>query len=79
MILYSKCDWESYLWQQLELASVDWGMKWLFDFNAGKTQLISFDWSNSTGAIDVITLVLLSVPGEKSSSKILGLSEKILY
>ena len=30
-----------------------WGRKWLVDFNAGKTQLVSFDWSNNTGAIDV--------------------------
>ena len=60
--LYSKCDQASNLWQQLELASelesdlqdtVDWGRKWLVDFNAGKTQLVSFDWSNKTGAIDV--------------------------
>ena len=60
--LYSKCDQASDLWQQLELASelesdlqdtVDWGKKWLVDFNAGKTQLVSFDWSNNTGAIDV--------------------------
>ena len=50
--LYSKCDQASDLWQQLELASelesdlrdtVDWGKKWLVDFNAGKTQLVSFD------------------------------------
>ena len=50
------------MWQQLELASelefdirdtVDWGRNWLFDFNAGKTQLVLFDQSNSTGAIDV--------------------------
>ena len=50
--LYSKCDQTSDLWQQLELASeyesdlrdtVDWGRKWLVDFNAGKTQLVSFD------------------------------------
>ena len=27
--------------------------KWLVDFNAGKTQVVSFDWSNNTGAIDV--------------------------
>ena len=37
--------------------TVDWGMKWLIDFNAGKTQLVSFDLSNNwcliTGAIDV--------------------------
>ena len=44
--LYSKCNQASDLWQQLELASelesdlrdtVDWGRKWLVDFNAGKT------------------------------------------
>ena len=43
--LYSKCGHSSYLWQQLQLASelesdlrdtVDWGKKWLVDFNAGK-------------------------------------------
>ena len=60
--LYSKCDQASDLWQQLELTSelesdiqdtVDWGKKWLVDFNAGKTQLVSFDQSNNTGAIDV--------------------------
>ena len=60
--LYSKCDQASDLWQELEFASevesdlrdtVDWGMKWLVDFNAGKTQLVSFDWSKNTGAIDV--------------------------
>ena len=33
--------------------TVDWGRKWLVDFNAGKTQLVSFDQSNNTGAIDV--------------------------
>ena len=60
--LYSKCDQASDLWQQLELASelesdlrdtVDWGRKWLVDFNAGKNQLVSFDRSKNTGAIDV--------------------------
>ena len=60
--LCSKSDLASDLWQQLELASeldsdlrytVDWGRKWLVDFNAGKTQRFSFDWSNKTGAIDV--------------------------
>ena len=44
--LNCKCDQASDLWQQLELASelnsdprdmVDWGRKWLVDFNAGKT------------------------------------------
>ena len=48
--------------QQLGLASelesdlqgtVDWGRKWLVDFNAGKTQLVLFDWSNNIGAIYV--------------------------
>ena len=33
--------------------TVDWGRKWLVDFNAGKTQLVSFDQSNNTGGIDV--------------------------
>ena len=60
--LYSKCDRASDLWQQLELASefesdlrdmVDWGKKWLVDFNAGKTQLVSFDQSNNNGSIYV--------------------------
>ena len=60
--LYCKCDQTSDLWQQLELASelesdlrdtVDWGKKWLVDFNAGKSQLVSFDRSNNIGAIDV--------------------------
>ena len=46
--LYSKSD----QWQQLELASelesdlqetVDWGRKWLVDFETGKIQLVSFD------------------------------------
>ena len=32
---------------------MDWGKKWLVDFNAGKTQRISFDRSNNNGFIDV--------------------------
>ena len=32
---------------------MDWGKKWLVDFNARKTQLVSFDHSNSNGSIDV--------------------------
>ena len=32
--------------------TVDWGRKWLVDFNPGKTQLVSFDQSNNTSAID---------------------------
>ena len=58
--LYSKCDQVSYLRQQPELASelesdlqdiVGWVRKWLVDDNAGKTQLVFFDWSNNTGVI----------------------------
>ena len=60
--LYCKWNQASDLWQQLELASelesdlpdtMDWGRKWLVDFNAGRTQLVSFDWSKNTGVIDV--------------------------
>ena len=32
---------------------MDWGRKWLVDFNSGKTQLVLFDRCKSTGAIDV--------------------------
>ena len=32
---------------------MDWGRKWHVDFNAGKTKLALFVWSNNTGAIDV--------------------------
>ena len=32
---------------------MEWGRKWLVNFNAGKTQLISFDRCNNIGAIDV--------------------------
>ena len=33
--------------------TVDWGKKWLVDFNAVKIQLVSIDQSNDTGSIDV--------------------------
>ena len=78
--LYSKCDQASDLWQQLELASelesdlrdtADSGRKWFVDFDAGKPELILFDPSNNTGAIDVETDG--SVLEEKSSFKNLGL------
>ena len=61
MTLLSKCDQTSDLWQQLKLASelesdlwdtVDWGKKWLVNFNAGKAQLFLFDWSDNTNAFD---------------------------
>ena len=79
--LYSKCSQASDLWQQLELASelesdlrdtADCGRKWLVDFNAGKTQLVSFDRSKNTGAIDV--KMDGSVLEEKTSFKMLGLT-----
>ena len=79
--LYSKCDQTSDLWEQLELASklesdlrdtVDWGKKWLVDFNTRKTQLVSFDRSNNTSAIDV--KMDGSVLEEKLSFKMLGLT-----
>ena len=79
--LFSKYDQASDLWQQLELASelesdlqdtVDWGRKWLVDFNAGKTQLVLFDRSNNNGSIDV--KMDGSVLEEKSSFKMLSLT-----
>ena len=79
--LYSKCDQEFDLWQQTELASelesdlqdtLGWGKNWLADFNAGKTQLVLFDWSNNTGSIDV--KIDGSVLEEKSSFNMLGLT-----
>ena len=79
--LYCKCDQASDLWQQLELVSklefdlrdtVDWGKKWLVDFSAEKTQLVSFDRSNNAGSIDV--KMDGSVLEEKSSFKMLVLT-----
>ena len=51
---------------------MDWGRKWLVDFNARKTQLVSFDQSRNTGAIDV--KMDESVLEEKISFKMLGLT-----
>ena len=51
---------------------MNWGRKWLLDFNAGKTQLVSFDQSNNTSAIDV--KMDESVLEENSSFKMLGLT-----
>ena len=81
VLLYSKCDQASDLWQQLQLASelesglrdtVEHCRKWVTDFNAGKTQLVLFDCSNNTGAIDV--KMDGSAMEEKSSFKMLGLT-----
>ena len=79
--LYYKCDQASDLWQQLELVydfesdlrgTVDCGRMSLVDFNAGKTQLVSFDRSKNTVAIDM--KIDVSVLKEKSSFKMLGLT-----
>ena len=32
---------------------MDWGKKWLVDFNDGETQLVLFDPSNNNGSIYV--------------------------
>ena len=50
---------------------MSWGRKWLVDFNIGKTQLVLFDQSSNTGAIDV--KMDSSVLEEKASFKMLGL------
>ena len=59
--LCSKCDRASDLWEQLELASeiesdvqdtVDWGKKWLVDFNARK-----LSWFRLTSLITVVLLL----------------------
>ena len=79
--LYSKCDQASDLWQQLKLVSelesdirdtVEWGKKWLVDFNAAKTQLVSFDQSNNNSSV----YVKMDEPvlEEKSSFEMLGLT-----
>ena len=46
---------------------MDRSRKWLVDLIARKSQLVSFDWSNNTGAIDV--KMDGSVVEEKSSFK----------
>ena len=58
---------------------MDWGKKWLVDFNTGKTQLISFDQSNNNGSIDV--KMGGSTLEEISSFKIMGLtcSSKLVW
>ena len=35
--------------------AVDWGRKWLVDFNDRITQLVSFGWSKNSGTIDMNT------------------------
>ena len=79
--LNSKWDQVSDLWQQVEILSelesdlqdtVEFGSKWLVDFSAGKTELVPFDQSNNTGAID--GKMHGSVLEEKSSFKMIWLS-----
>ena len=80
--LYSNCDQVSGLFQQLELVSelesdlrdTIWGRNWLFDFNTGKTQLVSFDLRNNSASIDVNGSVL----EEKSSFKMWRFSRSLL-
>ena len=52
--------------------TLDWGKKWLVDFNARKTQLVSFDLSSKNGSID--KKMDGSVLEEKSSFEMLGLT-----
>ena len=62
----TRIDFWTWIW------SVDWDRKWLVDFNAGKIQLVSFDWPNNTGAI--VVKIDGSDLEEKSSFKMLGLT-----
>ena len=50
------------MWKRLKLVTklesdlretLDWGRKWVVDFKAGKTQLVSFERSYNSSAIDV--------------------------
>ena len=52
--------------------TLDWDRKWLVDFNARKTQLLSLDRSNNTSAIDL--KMDWSVLEKKSYFKKLGLT-----
>ena len=49
---------------------MDRAKKWLVDFSAAKTQVVSFDRSNSNNSIDME--MDGSVPEEKSSFNMLG-------
>ena len=51
---------------------MDWDREWLVHFNGEKTQLVLFEQSNNTGAIDV--KMDGSVHEGKSSFKMLGLT-----
>ena len=60
--LYSDCEKASNIWKQVEMpldlesgfrGTVEWGSRWLDSFNAGKTQLVSFDLSANSGVINI--------------------------
>ena len=51
--LINGSNWNWLLNLNLLYQALDWSRKWLIDFSAGKTQLVSFDWSINTGASDV--------------------------
>ena len=65
-------DWNWLLNLNLIYETLDQGKKWLVDFSAWKTLLVSFDQSNDDGSIDV--KMDGSVLEEKSSFKMLGLT-----
>ena len=52
---------------------MDWDRKWLVDFNAGITELVLFDLSNNTSAIDV-NIVGSTILEKKKKFKMLGLT-----
>ena len=66
LICGNHLDW---LWT---VDTVDWGKKWLVDFNSGKSQLLSFDWPNNSDSIYVKMDGF--VLEEKSTFKMLGLT-----
>ena len=49
---------------------MDWGRKWLVDFNAGKTQLVLFDGSDNTSSIDVKVIESFEMLGLTFSSRL---------
>ena len=55
---------------------MDWGKKWLVDFNARKIHLVLFDRSNNNSSI--IVKMDGSILEEKSSFKMLGLTSSKL-
>ena len=78
--LYSTCCQAADLWKQVELTSelgsdlrdtVDWSKKCLVDFNAGNTQLVSFEQSYDIGAINA--KMYESILEENSFFQMLGL------